>query len=526
MKPLSSSSSSPVSSFSSTSLTRGALSGALATILACGAGALVAALAGCGSLETPQEDPGEPGEPGEPMEPGTPGEPMDPGTPGEPGAPVPGLPFAYSALEVRDGQIARTASVVTAQVSTFTLEAWVRWDGGNERQILLYNGDPGRDGYGLALDGGALRALVGGGGVIACASCQLAAGTWTHVAAAYFGGQWHLFKDGVEGATTSVGPAQPIAPSGAFSIGGAPASLDGSEGLDGAIDEVRVWSAARNGDQLRAGRTVAQRGDERELAAYYRFDEGLGALARDASGHGLPATLLAAPGASGIPRWISSGASLPTGLARSALRLAGTSMWRAPIVALTAVDELTFEAWVRWDGDPALQAVLYNGDSSRSGYGLYVQSGKPRVLVGGKGWFVCTTCALVAGAWTHLAAVRSGATWSIFVNGQLAQSTTNALVPAVPSGIFSVGAGPDGADRLIGAIDEVRLWAIARTATELAQAATISLAGNEPQLVRSFRFDEGSGGFTTDVRGTLQLATIGGEPQWLTSLARLTTIAR
>jgi Concanavalin A-like lectin/glucanases superfamily len=457
------------------------------------------------------EDPGE-----------LPADPSDPGTPADPGMPpdpvfVPGVPFSYSALAVRDGQLARTTDVVTSQVSSLTLEAWVRWDGGNERQILLYNGTPSLSGYGLALENGALRALAGSG-VIACASCQLTPGTWTHVAAALFGAQWHLFKDGVEGTTSITGPAVPITPTGSFTIGG-PATSDGtSGGLTGAIDEVRVWTTARSREQILTSRNTVLRGDERDLAAYYRLDEGLGAIANDASGHGHPAALIGSPT---MPIWTSSGASLPIGLARSAVKNAEL---RSPIIATAAVDNLTVEAWVRWDGDPALQAVLYNGDSSRSGYGLYVQNGKPRVLVGGKGWFVCTTCQLTAGAWTHLAATRSGATWSIFVNGQLAQSSTAALVPSVPSGTFSVASGSDGADRLLGAIDEVRLWTTARSASDLAGAAAISLSGNEPQLVRYFRFDEGVGTFTADASGSFQLAMNGGA--WMTSMVRLTSVAR
>jgi hypothetical protein len=265
------------------------------------------------------------------------------------------------------------------------------------------------------------------------------------------------------------------------------------------------------------------RGDERDLAAYYRLDEGLGLVANDASGHGHTATLV--PFQSSLPIWTASGASLPIGLARSAVQLASNIELRAPTIATAAVDNLTLEAWIRWDGDPALQAIVYNGDSSRSGYGLYVQSGKPRVLVGGNGWFVCTSCQLTAGAWTHLAATRSNATWSIFLDGQLIQSSTAALVPSVPSGTFSVGGS--ASDHFLGALDEVRLWTTARTAAQLLQTSTLSLLGNEPSLARYFRFDEGSGVVSADASGSLQLLMNSASPSsWVTSMAPLAGITR
>jgi uncharacterized BrkB/YihY/UPF0761 family membrane protein len=41
-------------------------------------------------------------------------------------------------------------------------------------------------------------------------------------------------------------------------------------------------------------------------------------------------------------------------------------------VVTTASNNVTLEAWVRWDGGPSGQIVAYNGDTSTRGYGLYL----------------------------------------------------------------------------------------------------------------------------------------------------------
>lgn len=57
----------------------------------------------------------------------------------------------------------------------------------------------------------------------------------------------------------------------------------------GALDDVRLWSVARSGEQIAAGMNWALRGDETGLAGYWDFDAG---DARDASGHGQDGRLL------------------------------------------------------------------------------------------------------------------------------------------------------------------------------------------------------------------------------------------
>lgn len=60
----------------------------------------------------------------------------------------------------------------------------------------------------------------------------------------------------------------------------------GINGIGQEYDEVRVWSVARSADQIRTNMSRSLVGNEPGLAAYWRFDEGLGTNTYDSSGHG------------------------------------------------------------------------------------------------------------------------------------------------------------------------------------------------------------------------------------------------
>jgi hypothetical protein len=82
-------------------------------------------------------------------------------------------------------------------------------------------------------------------------------------------------------------------------------------------------------------------------------------------------------------------------------------------------------------------------------------------------------------------------------------------------------------DRLIGATDDVRIWTVTRSATEIAQNDSVSLTGFEPGLVAYYQVDAERGTSLMNVRGTmissLPLSVVSGAPVWITSGALLAT---
>jgi len=426
--------------------------------------------------------------------------------------------FAFSALQLSGSQVARSATLVSTLTDKLSLEAWIRPDaGGPALQAIAFNGNGSSNGYGLYLNSGALSVVVPGAGTVTCSTCRPGLGVWTHVAVVVNNGMWQFYVNGtlMSFSTTNLSVRRPT---GGLSIG---ATMTGADGFKGAIDEVRLWNTVLAGPTIDSQMNVALLGNETGLAAYYRFDEGAGSSSVDATLFGHTLTL------AGSPIWISSGAAITTGIARYALQMSGDAALSASAVATTATDNLTLEAWVRWDGGTAAQAVIYNGDTSSNGYGLYLDNGTPRVFVGGAGWVTCTTCKLTAGRFTHLAAVRAAGSWQIYQDGSAGSVDTIGPAPVTPSGVLSLASNSLGGEGLIGAIDDVRIWNVARSPQQIAQNATVSLTGYETGLVQYFRIDEGNGTAVHDVQGTmitpLNVIVSAGSPVWVTSGAGLAT---
>ena len=139
------------------------------------------------------------------------------------------------------GQYLLTNALVSSAANNFGIEAWVNpATVGLGSRVIAYNGNTGANGWGLYQFSNTFRGVLGG--VTFVGSASAVAGTWVHLALVRNNGTNRFFRDGAEIAGSITAP---IAPSGAFALGGNPTS-PGSELFNGAIDEVRVFTFAPN----------------------------------------------------------------------------------------------------------------------------------------------------------------------------------------------------------------------------------------------------------------------------------------
>jgi hypothetical protein len=124
---------------------------------------------------------------------------------------------------------------------------------------------------------------------------------WFHLAGTFDGTKTHAFVNGVEIGTgftitgTLATPAnQP------FYLGSAKLRSY----FTGSIDEVRVWNVARTQAEIARDMSFRLVGNEPGLVGYYRFDEGTGAAAKDATSGGNDGTL------TNGPTYVASGVKL------------------------------------------------------------------------------------------------------------------------------------------------------------------------------------------------------------------------
>jgi sugar lactone lactonase YvrE len=102
--------------------------------------------------------------------------------------------------------------------------------------------------------------------------------------------------------------------------------------------------------------------------------------------------------------------------------------------------------------------------------------------------------ALAADTWNHVAVVYDGASVSFYINGALDQVVAApAIGPLNNTSRVNLGRNSgNGTDRVVGLIDEVRVWNRARTLDELQQTMGSRLSGTEPGLAAYWNFDDGT----------------------------------
>jgi hypothetical protein len=174
----------------------------------------------------------------------------------------------------------------------FTLEAWIKaqapgisagaqfWQGSG----LLYADAMGNtDDFGSAVLGTKFVFGVGNPDTTIASTSDVTTGAWVHVAATRrkLTGEIQVFVNGnMENAKIVTGQINSLTAQANMAIGGN--AMD-SRYFAGFIDEVRAWNVVRTGPEIASTMHKRLVGNEPGLVGYWRFDEGTGTLANDAS---------------------------------------------------------------------------------------------------------------------------------------------------------------------------------------------------------------------------------------------------
>lgn len=143
---------------------------------------------------------------------------------------------------------------------------------------------------------------------------------------------------------------------------------------------------------------------------------------------------------------------------------------RLDIAETAAMDftHMTIEAWVYTTPPGSGRAGVIDNNNQ---YGFFIYPGGDLrcTPLGG----VTATAAIPTNAWTHIACAYDGATEIIYINGVPAASivTTGNIGTAGGQGTSIAGDNPSGPDRMIGMLDQLRVYSEARTPTQICNAA-------------------------------------------------------
>jgi hypothetical protein len=368
-----------------------------------------------------------------------------------------------------------TPAYVVPTSGDFTVELWVYATTYTGYREFVSQGTTGNAFY---------IGTTNSSGVIRCGDTWIATGVtmplnrWVHLALVKSGSSATLYVDGVQKASLASGYS--------ISTAGTPFQMGAQYGgngefHNGKLDEIRVWNVARTATQIKAGLyntnlSVSTSG----LVAYYKLDEGSGSTAANSCTNttGINGTL------NNGPLWTAS----PIQLAANALQFNGTSNYVELSNRINiGSSDFTIEAWVYPQSTSAGMVFAQDvcGDAEHQ-FRLYTTNSKisfdlsDASALGAPYSFqlASTAGAVPLNTWTHVAVTRSGNNYSLYINGvsnatySTGANTINNQSGADANKRLRIGArggvsGGCGLNYFNGKIDELRLWSVARTATEI-----------------------------------------------------------
>ncbi|MCP5368563.1 MAG: LEPR-XLL domain-containing protein, partial [Hyphomicrobiales bacterium] len=198
-----------------------------------------------------------------------------------------------------------------------------------------------------------------------------------------------------------------------------------------------------------------------------------------------------------------SGVDLDGVTDHNALTLAGNNTYvQVDDAAALRPAAITVEAWAYRSSSNATYGTVLMKSSNAGwgdGYGLAEYDGNINFFV--NSWSgVKVSAFLASGVWTHLAGTYDGSELKLYVNGELVDSLayTGAINHSLSP--LRIGSGA-GNYPWTGAVDEVRVWNVARTQEQIAADLDQVLTGAETGLVGYWRFEEAGGTAVDDLAG-------------------------
>ncbi len=252
-------------------------------------------------------------------------------------------------------------------------------------------------------------------------------------------------------------------------------------------------------------------------SGWWKFDEGSGTSASDASGNGNVGTL-------------QPGATWATGVVGPyCVSLAGTNTGfvNVPTPVVDTTKSYTVMGWVNLSQTSGYQTFVSIDGNQVSGFFLQLRGDTGKFALSalssdapGAPTYATASAAPATGQWYHLAGVYDAAakTLSLYVNGVLQQTVTYSAAWQAP-GHTEIGRGKYNGgpvDFVSGKMDDVRAYSTALSAAAISAIAAAPF--QTPNPVAWWKLDEGSGTLASDASGSGFTGALQPGASWATGL--------
>jgi gliding motility-associated-like protein len=168
---------------------------------------------------------------------------------------------------------------------------------------------------------------------------------------------------------------------------------------------------------------------------------------------------------------------------------------------------VTLEAWIRTNAPLSdIDEIISWGHTTATNnvVEFRISQGKLQFILndGIKFYALTSTNLINTGKWVHVAVVKSGSTVNLYINGQIATTETPSgdvtsnpnlnlanigVLQYKPSGAFAIQAN----SYFPGDIDQVRVWNIAKSSSDILNDMFVEMMGNETGIVANYDFNQG-----------------------------------
>lgn len=394
----------------------------------------------------------------------------------------------------------------------FTIEAWVKKEGGSGTLTILSKFDAGVEGsysFGINPNNKVFLTRNAASPVTVTSVNEIPhflssapfKYVYTHVAATYDGTNVKLYINGVLDQTTAVGATTSAANTNVV-IGASHTSGVLSNFYWGKIEEIKVWNVVRTAAELVANMFMATKVSTTGLVAYYKCDEGAGTTLVDSKG--TPNGTLG-----GGTAWVGSSVNITVNHPGNALHFSPSHTGSGNTPADYGDYVVLYDNYYFPTQSFTLQATIYpTGPGSDPGDGGTIISRENEYLIARDpndhlriliwnhspfGW-IDTGLYLPQDEWTDVSIVYDRGQDKLFAytNGgdQSFEITVTEDIPKVAQLCF-VGSFTNGSRFFNGMIDEVRIWDVARTLAQIKATQYTTVDPASSGLVGYYRFDEG-----------------------------------
>lgn len=437
-----------------------------------------------------------------------------------------------------DDYLSGSTSPVLDITGNLTIELWVnRTANMPDWQRLVGKGDFTYRTYGVWLSSGGqlLFQSYGPSGSMDLAGPIIPLNTWTHIACVRSGTQALIYVNGVLTNSTSYPTTVSYSSPLPLTIG-----YSGFHTLyRGRLDEIRIWNTLRSNSDIVNNMNTCLVGNEAGLVANYRMEDTPGStIAADATANGLTEVLVNMdPGSDWqagstlnkimnntvtvtmISPTVDASTSPGSG---NALQFNGSNGQAAlGNFSITSNNQRTVEFWMNASTTGAFMNPFASGTAT-NGQTFNIKV-TPTGHLGFMGFnddnYPSSGRQIADGTWHHVAISYNGVTLTAYIDG-IVEWTANKNLNTVGANNFLGRSNHAGAEQFYnGSLDEVRVWNVALTQTQIRDWMCTKLTNSYPSLcnlVACYRADGTSGTSLTDNRNAFD-GTLSGGVTWITS---------